>query len=31
MVPVTAAIKGLISNDVMPKALDPTKQVNNLL
>jgi hypothetical protein len=31
MVPVTAAIKGLIGNDVMPKAYDPTKQVNNLL
>lgn len=31
MQPVTAAIKGLIDNSVMPKAVNPLKQVNVLL
>jgi hypothetical protein len=31
MVPVTAAIKGLIPNSVIPKAVNPTKQVDVLL
>jgi hypothetical protein len=31
MQPVTAAIKGLIGNEVMPKAVNPLKQVNVLL
>lgn len=31
MQPVTAAIKGLIGNETMPKAVNPLKQVNVLL